>query len=271
MSWPLAIDRLWATAIAAASTWSESDGSPCSALVALTSANSSLADPGSSPAGGAGAGSGEGDGSGDGEGDGDGVGDGFAGGAVVGGDGSGAGGHPSSGTGHADPAPSAPNAGTETIPNPANDAPIIPITTKRTIRMNRFRSAIPTDDQRRHKSADAGRTARNAGGRVARGVGRFPTRDEGNTSDMGTCERCRGSTVDVPTTIGGHQLMMRRCSQCDRTEWRRGEAVIDLREVLDLTAEAHPNSRRPRRRADADEDADADVGADGQAPSVGNR
>jgi len=63
---------------------------------------------------------------------------------------------------------------------------------------------------------------------------------------MGTCERCKGATVDVPTTIGGHQLRMRRCSQCDTTEWRRGEVVIDLREVLDLTAEAHPNSRRAK-------------------------
>jgi hypothetical protein len=68
--------------------------------------------------------------------------------------------------------------------------------------------------------------------------------------------------VDVPTTIGGHQLMMRRCSQCDTTEWRRGEAVIDLREVLDLTAEAHPNSRRHKGTAAAD--------AEDQAPSVGS-
>ena len=77
---------------------------------------------------------------------------------------------------------------------------------------------------------------------------------------MGTCERCKGSLVEVPTTIGDQQLMMRRCSTCDTTEWRRGEEVIDLREVLDLTAEAHPNSRR-RSRDESDD----------QAPSVGNR
>ena len=76
---------------------------------------------------------------------------------------------------------------------------------------------------------------------------------------MGTCERCKGTLVEVPTTIGDQQLLMRRCSTCDTTEWRRGNEVIDLREVLDLTADAHPNSKRNRERSAAD-----------QAPSVGS-
>ena len=50
--------------------------------------------------------------------------------------------------------------------------------------------------------------------------------------------------VEVPTTVGGQELVLRRCSFCDTTQWRRGEEVIDLREVLDLTAEANPRSRR---------------------------
>lgn len=63
---------------------------------------------------------------------------------------------------------------------------------------------------------------------------------------MGTCQRCNGSTVEVPTVVAGQELSMRSCSTCDTREWRRGEEVIDLREVLDLTAEASPKSRRGR-------------------------
>ena len=77
---------------------------------------------------------------------------------------------------------------------------------------------------------------------------------------MGTCERCKGTLVEVPTTIGESQLLMRRCSTCDTTEWRRGDEVIDLREVLDLTADAHPNSKRSREKSQAED----------QAPSVGS-
>ena len=81
---------------------------------------------------------------------------------------------------------------------------------------------------------------------------------------MATCERCRGSLVEVPTTIGNQQLLMRRCSTCDTTEWRRGDTVIDLREVLDLTAEANPSSRRGRqvdeRQPAGSSSDDADLG-----------
>lgn len=63
---------------------------------------------------------------------------------------------------------------------------------------------------------------------------------------MGTCQRCNGSTVEVPTVVAGQELSMRSCSTCDTREWRRGDEVIDLREVLDLTAEASPKSRRGR-------------------------
>ena len=75
---------------------------------------------------------------------------------------------------------------------------------------------------------------------------------------MGTCERCRGTIVEVPTKVGGEELVLRRCSFCDTTQWRKGEEIIDLREVLDLTAEAHTTSRE-RRSA-----------RQGQAPSVGS-
>ena len=79
---------------------------------------------------------------------------------------------------------------------------------------------------------------------------------------MGTCERCKGTIVEVPTKVGGEELVLRRCSFCDTTQWRKGEEIIDLREVLDLTAEAHPKSRGRR--------AAADRASDDQAPSVGS-
>ena len=52
--------------------------------------------------------------------------------------------------------------------------------------------------------------------------------------------------VEVPTKVGGEELVLRRCSFCDTTQWRKGEEIIDLREVLDLTAEAHPRQRARR-------------------------
>ena len=73
--------------------------------------------------------------------------------------------------------------------------------------------------------------------------------------------------VEVPTMVGGQELVLRRCSFCDTTQWRKGEEIIDLREVLDLTAEAHPRSRRAMRGVSAGEDAGADSD---QAPSVGS-
>ena len=60
--------------------------------------------------------------------------------------------------------------------------------------------------------------------------------------------------------VGGQELVLRRCSFCDTTQWRKGEEIIDLREVLDLTAEAHPRSRGRRSMAASDD----------QAPSVGS-
>ncbi|MBW3651506.1 MAG: hypothetical protein KY458_13150 [Actinobacteria bacterium] len=56
---------------------------------------------------------------------------------------------------------------------------------------------------------------------------------------MGTCERCGGNTVDLPTKVGDQDLVLRRCATCDLRQWRRGDEVIDLTTVLDLTAEAH--------------------------------
>ena len=78
---------------------------------------------------------------------------------------------------------------------------------------------------------------------------------------MGTCERCKGSIVEVPTMVGGQELVLQRCSFCDTTQWRKGDEIIDLREVLDLTAEAHPKSRRGGA---------AEAKNDDQAPSVGS-
>ena len=78
---------------------------------------------------------------------------------------------------------------------------------------------------------------------------------------MGTCERCKGTIVEVPTKVGGEELVLRRCSFCDTTQWRKGEEIIDLREVLDLTADAHTKSRERR---------DARSSRDDQAPSVGS-
>lgn len=60
---------------------------------------------------------------------------------------------------------------------------------------------------------------------------------------MGTCERCGATTVELPTKVGGQDLVLRRCATCDLREWRRGEEVIDLTTVLDLTAEAHAKPR----------------------------
>lgn len=62
---------------------------------------------------------------------------------------------------------------------------------------------------------------------------------------MATCDRCKGTTVEVPTNVGGHELVLSRCAFCDTTQWRRDDEIIDLREVLDLTADAHPKGRRP--------------------------
>ena len=64
---------------------------------------------------------------------------------------------------------------------------------------------------------------------------------------MGTCERCGANTVDLPTTVGGEDLVLRRCAACDLRQWRRGDDVIDLTTVLDLTAEAHAKPRAARR------------------------
>lgn len=61
---------------------------------------------------------------------------------------------------------------------------------------------------------------------------------------MATCKSCNGTVVEVPTVIGGQELVLRRCSFCDTTQWSKGDEIIDLREVLDLTAEAHPKGRR---------------------------
>lgn len=81
---------------------------------------------------------------------------------------------------------------------------------------------------------------------------------------MSTCERCKGTIVEVPTMVGGQELVLRRCSFCDTTQWRRGDEIIDLREVLDLTADAHPRSRGRGRAAD-------DAGTEPSAPSAGTR
>ncbi|HUP85941.1 MAG TPA: hypothetical protein VM143_09775 [Acidimicrobiales bacterium] len=69
---------------------------------------------------------------------------------------------------------------------------------------------------------------------------------------MGTCERCKGTTTEVPTKVGGQELVLHRCSFCDTTQWRRDDELIDLREVLDLTAEAHPKSRRHKVEDDSE-------------------
>ena len=76
---------------------------------------------------------------------------------------------------------------------------------------------------------------------------------------MDTCDRCKGTIVEVPTNIGGEELVLRRCSFCDSTQWRRGAEIIDLRDVLDLTADAHPKGRRVVRSSED------------QAPSVGTQ
>ncbi len=60
---------------------------------------------------------------------------------------------------------------------------------------------------------------------------------------MGTCERCGATTVELPTKVGGQDLVLRRCASCDLREWRRGEEIIDLTTVLDLTAQAHSKPR----------------------------
>jgi len=64
---------------------------------------------------------------------------------------------------------------------------------------------------------------------------------------MGTCERCGASTIDMPTKVGGHDLVLRRCATCDMRQWRRGDEVLDLTKVLDLTAEANAKSTRAAR------------------------
>ncbi|MDP9441669.1 MAG: hypothetical protein M3P34_05740 [Actinomycetota bacterium] len=64
---------------------------------------------------------------------------------------------------------------------------------------------------------------------------------------MATCERCGASTVELPATVGGQDLVLRRCATCDLRQWRRGDEIIDLTTVLDLTAEAHAKPRAARR------------------------
>lgn len=59
------------------------------------------------------------------------------------------------------------------------------------------------------------------------------------------CGTCGGSLVELPTKVGDEELTMLSCSHCDTRVWRRGDEVIDLRQVLDLTADAHPKGRRP--------------------------
>lgn len=69
----------------------------------------------------------------------------------------------------------------------------------------------------------------------------------GDNRRMGTCERCGANAVDLPTRVGGQDLVLRRCATCDMRQWRRGDEVIDLTTVLDVTAEAHAEARAARR------------------------
>ena len=72
----------------------------------------------------------------------------------------------------------------------------------------------------------------------------FAAREMGNSSAMGQCKRCDGPLVEVPMVVSGAELTMSSCNRCDQRTWERNGEVVDLTEVLDLTASTSANSRR---------------------------
>ena len=55
-------------------------------------------------------------------------------------------------------------------------------------------------------------------------------------SGMTECDRCGSAVIEVPLDLGADRLAIVRCARCDSHRWERNGEVIELEEVLDLTA-----------------------------------
>ena len=64
---------------------------------------------------------------------------------------------------------------------------------------------------------------------------------------MSTCPTCRSGVIEVPLKVGDEQLTIVRCAQCDTHRWERDGVVVDLEEVIDLTAVVTERQRQERR------------------------
>lgn len=65
-------------------------------------------------------------------------------------------------------------------------------------------------------------------------------------SRMGTCETCHKPLMEVPMNIGDTAFVMGSCTYCDARRWTRDGEVVDLTEVLDLTAQATAATRKDK-------------------------
>lgn len=68
----------------------------------------------------------------------------------------------------------------------------------------------------------------------------------GRMSGMGTCETCHKPLMEVPMNIGDTAFVMGSCTYCDARSWTRDGEVVDLTEVLDLTARATAATRKDK-------------------------
>lgn len=66
---------------------------------------------------------------------------------------------------------------------------------------------------------------------------------------MNQCPTCGKQMVRFEVRVGGQDLAMRSCSDCDTRRWERNGDEVDLTEVLDLTTDANPRREGPRARS----------------------
>jgi len=59
------------------------------------------------------------------------------------------------------------------------------------------------------------------------------------------CPRCGAVLTEITSSLGDGEVTMRSCPTCETKTWVRDGAVLDIREVLELTAEQH--GRRSRQ------------------------
>jgi transcription elongation factor Elf1 len=63
------------------------------------------------------------------------------------------------------------------------------------------------------------------------------------------CPTCGQELAEITATVAGQAVTMGSCNTCDQRYWFRKGEQLDLRDVLDLTAEEsrEKSSRRGRR------------------------